>query len=517
MGWVGAILFLVVAIVFVILWLLERKRHTAAKEKVQQLSKYETIVDAEATAQSIISTASTQANEILHSADMAKQEANQNLLNAKHQSEIILSSANTQAKSIVEQANQESGTIVSFAKEQAQQIAGDALAAKEKAKQYEATVVAMRNTIQGYGDEWLKPTYSLLDELADEFGYTEAGQNLKEARAHSAKMVKDGLAATCEYVEQNRKQTAISFVVDAFNGKVDSILSKTKQDNYGKLEQKIKDAFTMVNYNGMAFRNARITEDYLASRLEELRWGVVAQELRAREIEEQRVIRERMREEERARREFERAQKQAQKEEEMLRKAMDKAREQLAQASEEQRAKYESQLAEYEKKLKEAEEKNQRALSMAQQTKRGNVYVISNIGSFGENVYKVGMTRRLNPMDRVHELSDASVPFPFDVHAFIESEDAPALEHDLHQELALMQMNKVNPRKEFFKVSLTDIRSMVEKRGLNVSWTMAADAAEYRETLAIEERIKSDPELKARWEAFAQSVVEEDEDIENKA
>ena len=111
----------------------------------------------------------------------------------------------------------------------------------------------------------------------------------------------------------------------------------------------------------------------------------------------------------------------------------------------------------------EAEEKNQRALSMAQQTKRGNVYVISNIGSFGENVYKVGMTRRLEPMDRVRELGDASVPFPFDVHAIIESDDAPALENTLHKALALMQVNKVNPRKEFFRVSLSDIHEIKEK------------------------------------------------------
>jgi hypothetical protein len=327
-------------------------------------------------------------------------------------------------------------------------------------------------------------------------------------------MVKEHLAAACDYVEDNRRTTAINFVVDAFNGKVDSILSKSKKDNYGKLEQQIRDAYALVNYNGKAFRNARISEEYLDARLQELHWAVIVQELRAKEQEEQREARERMREEEKARRDFERAQKAAEKEEAMLKKTMEKAQAMLEKASEEQRAQYEAQLADLAQKLQEAEEKNQRAISMAQQTKRGNVYVISNIGSFGENVYKVGMTRRLDPLDRVRELGDASVPFKFDVHAIIESEDAPALEHTLHQELALMQMNKVNPRKEFFKVSLADIRKLVEKHGLNVSWTMAAEAAEYRETMAIEEQMKNDPAVQARWMAYVQSISEENTEEE---
>lgn len=199
----------------------------------------------------------------------------------------------------------------------------------------------------------------------------------------------------------------------------------------------------------------------------------------------------------------------------MLQKALEKAKAMLEKASEDQRAQYEAQITELAEKLKEAEEKSQRALSMAQQTRRGNVYVISNIGSFGENVYKVGMTRRLDPLDRVRELGDASVPFKFDVHAIIESEDAPALEHALHQELALMQMNKVNPRKEFFKVPLTDIKKLVEKRGLSVTWTMAAEAAEYKETLAIEEQMKNDPEVKKKWIAYAESLSESDESAED--
>ena len=152
-----------------------------------------------------------------------------------------------------------------------------------------------------------------------------------------------------------------------------------------------------MNYNGSAFRNATITEEYLDARLTELKWVAAVFVIREKEKEEQRRIREQIREEDKVRREIERALKEAAKEEEALQKAMEKVRAQVARANEEQKAKFLEQLTELEARLKEAEEKNQRALSMAQQTKAGHVYVISNIGSLGENVFKVGMTRRLEP------------------------------------------------------------------------------------------------------------------------
>lgn len=299
-------------------------------------------------------------------------------------------------------------------------------------------------------------------------------------------LVKEQQAATCDYAEINRRTTAIHFVLDAFNGKVDSALSRVKHDNYGKLEQEIKDAFALVNNNGGAFRNARIESVYLKTRQEELRWAVAVQELKRLEQEEQRAIREQMREEEKARREIEKAIKDAEKEERLLAKALKEAKAQLAAAHGDEKAEYEAKLAELQDKLLAAEERGQRAISMAEQTRRGHVYVISNIGSFGENVFKIGMTRRLEPLDRVKELGDASVPFEFDVHAMIFSEDAPKLEKELHRHFDKDSVNKVNPRKEFFDISLPVIRQKVDQIGMKeVHWTMKAEAAEYRESLAI--------------------------------
>lgn len=133
-------------------------------------------------------------------------------------------------------------------------------------------------------------------------------------------------------------------------------------------------------------------------------------------------------------------------------------------------------------KLEDAMERAGRAKSMAQQTRAGYVYVISNTGSFGKDVYKVGMTRRLEPMDRIKELGDASVPFSFDVHMMISCNDAPTLEKNMHKDLSQYRVNKVNNRKEFFKVSIDKIAKFVEKNHGTVDYKAEADAFEYNES-----------------------------------
>ena len=120
---------------------------------------------------------------------------------------------------------------------------------------------------------------------------------------------------------------------------------------------------------------------------------------------------------------------------------------------------------------------------MAEQTKRGHVYIISNIGSFGDDVYKIGLTRRLDPMERVKELGDASVPFAFDVHAMIFSENAPSLEKELHHAFRHSRVNAINYRKEFFNVTLDDIRQKAEEISDNtIDFKMTALAEEYYES-----------------------------------
>jgi hypothetical protein len=411
---------------------------------------------------------------------------------ATKDSKNIILEARKEAKEIkikangkLEEAQQTATKIEEEALLRAREIAGDALEAKGKAEQYEETDKAMKNIIKGYGDEYLIPNETLLDELAEEYNHTEAGKELADLRKRIRKMIKNNEIADCDYVEQTRKTTAIEFVIDAFNGKVDTIMSKVKHDNYGILDQKLNDAFRIVNHNGKPFKNARILPLYFDIIVQQLKLSVTVHELKKKDQEEQKSIREAIREEEKARRDYEKALKQSEKEERLIANALKEAEAKLKGAALNEKAKYEEQLNSLLKELEIAKDKGQRAMSMAQQTRRGHVYVISNVGSFGENIFKIGLTRRLNPLDRVKELGDASVPFSFDVHAIIFSEDAPNLEKELHISFKKYQVNKVNPRKEFFNLPLTDIKNKVIKMDLNTHWTMKADALEYRESLQL--------------------------------
>jgi DNA repair exonuclease SbcCD ATPase subunit len=205
----------------------------------------------------------------------------------------------------------------------------------------------------------------------------------------------------------------------------------------------------------------------------------------AKEREEQREIREQMKEEEKARRDLERAQVEAEKDTERYAKALSKARQDVEQANGERQQKLLAEISRLETALTQAEAQKQRAIAQAQLTRSGYVYVISNIGAFGENVYKIGMTRRLDPQDRVDELGDASVPFPFDVHAMIYTNDAPTLENALHRAFANSRVNLVNFRKEFFRVRLEDIEKVAKNHNAQIAFTLVAKADQYRQSESI--------------------------------
>lgn len=478
--------------------------------EVSRLQPWASIPDANERAESILREASARVAEIEREAtnarNQSREESERELAAARDDARRVIAAARDRASLAAEEAraaavhaSMQAAKIIEEAELQARSIAGKAFDAVRNSERYERIASAMRNRIEGYGDRYIVPAASFLDQLAEEMSHKEAGRSLRLARSHSAALVEAGKAAGCEYAEPRRRESAERFVVDAFNGRVDSILSRAKHDNYGTLNQEILDAFELVNFNGQAFRDAHITPDYLFARQEELRWACVVQELRRLQQEEQRRIREQIREEEKARRDYERAIRETAKEEERVRAAIAKAQSQMAAATEAQRAKYEAQLADLSARLQVAEERGQRAVSMAQITKRGYVYIISNVGAFGEHVYKIGLTRRLDPMDRIWELGDASVPFDFDVHAMILSDDAPSLERQLHRHFLLNQVNKVNHRKEFFRVTAAALRTELEAIGVAAHFTLVAEAREFRETQAIERQISESEAARDAW------------------
>lgn len=479
------------------------------------------LTEAQRRADQIIERAMAEAQEkggkLRREAEAMKAEAGETLKVVKRQAADALEEARKEAREVTSKARKEAKEkrekaesaldlatryaldIRQRGEQRALEVAGAAYEAKGRLKEYEALTQALQNKIKGYEGTYLVPPGHVLDELAEEFGFSKAGEKLKLARERTKLMRESGIAATCGYPDGWKKDHALKFVLSTFDGKVDTVLSRVKPGNQGKLIQEIKDAYSLVNKDGEVYKNARIQEEYLDSRLEEVKWAAAVQKVKEKTREEQRAIREQIREEERARKEIEKAIKQAEREEDLVNKAIAKVRKQFEEASEAERAKLEDQLQELNIKLIEAEEKGKKALSMAQQTKRGHVYIISNVGSFGDGVYKIGLTRRLDPTERVRELGDASVPFPFDVHAMLSSEDAPALENALHRRFVERQVNKINKRKEFFKVGIEELRQVIEELGIEATWTIAAEANQYRETLALEQAMKSDTEIRRKW------------------
>jgi len=278
----------------------------------------------------------------------------------------------------------------------------------------------------------------------------------------------------------------LKLMLFAFNGECDGLISKVKWNNAEKTKEKIINTFENINKLGKA-QQLYITEEFLNLKLEELGLSYEFELKKYQEKEEQRILREQMREEEKAQREFERAKKEAEDEELHYQKALQKAQDELLNTNQQNTSILIDKIKDLEEKLALAHEKKERAIAMAQLTKVGHIYVISNIGSFGENVFKIGMTRRLDPIDRIRELGDASVPFHFDVHAVIYSENAPQLENEIHKYFSSHRVNQVNTKKEFFKISLEEIEAfIVNHTKAEILFTQIAEAREFRETSALQ-------------------------------
>ena len=204
------------------------------------------------------------------------------------------------------------------------------------------------------------------------------------------------------------------------------------------------------------------------------------------EKEAARDLRQRQREEAKAQKELEEARKKLEKEQTHYENALSKLVEQIKSASAASRADLEQRWKELTSKLQAIEADIKQVDYRAANQRAGYVYIISNIGAFGEGIYKIGMTRRLDPMERVDELGDASVPFNFDVHAMIFTEDAPGLEAALHSAFADKKLNFVNQRREFFRVSLDEIKAVVKKNyDKTVEFVDIPPAEQYRESLKM--------------------------------
>ncbi len=334
-------------------------------------------------------------------------------------------------------------------------------------------------------------SYDTAGEYADELNRVREAIKVSITAGNACVCTADWVVEGSRKKGQQMTQKQIKLMLRAFNGESDAAIAKVKYNNAEAMEKRIERAFDAINKMG-APNKTSLQEPYLNLKLAELR---LVHEHAVKKQEEREAAQEaaaQLREDEKAAKELAKITKDAEKDERAKQHALDKAREELRQlhganlvAQQEQTSRLEAAVAKLESELQEALDRKAKAIARAQLTRSGWVYVLSNIGSFGEDVYKIGLTRRFDPTVRVRELGDASVPFLFDVHAMVFSEDAPALENALHRRFDDRRVNMVNRRKEYFRVSLQEIREAFAMEHGMVSFVLEPDAPEYWETLAI--------------------------------
>lgn len=247
----------------------------------------------------------------------------------------------------------------------------------------------------------------------------------------------------------------------AFNDECDTLVDKVKVSNYDSYVKRMNKACETISKLG-SMMSIAITSQYHSLKLSELALALDYQKKKEQEKEDQREARQRLREEAALRKEIEEARKKIIKEQTHYEQALNKIIKQLETATPEQQTELVLKQHEIEEQLKSISKSMQDIDYREANQRAGYVYIISNIGAFGNDVYKIGMTRRLEPMDRIYELGDASVPFKFDVHALIFSDDAPSLENALHKAFEDRKVNMVNTRREFFRVTLDEIKAVVK-------------------------------------------------------
>ena len=317
----------------------------------------------------------------------------------------------------------------------------------------------------------------------------ECRNQLSLLKANLQDLVKSGEAViisssgTRKEINDNQKQ-----IIRCFNTECDNVLYNITTKNIDAMRNKIAKSYETLN-KIFKVDGVELSKTFLEYKLNELNLVYTYELKKEQEKEVQRAIKEQMIEEEKVRREIERQKAKIDKDQQQCTGEISKLTSYLQKTTNDaEKQLYIDKIRDLENRIKELETEKQDVLEREVNALAGYVYIISNIGSFGDDIYKIGMTRRLEPMDRIKELSSASVPFEFDVHAMIFSNNAPELETNLHKHFEKESVNRVNLRKEFFKVKLDDIEDYVKSNFNNtVQFTKIPAATEYRQTLQIME------------------------------
>ena len=367
--------------------------------------------------------------------------------------------------------------------------------AQQEAATVAAQVRALQDQILVLEESLLLESFALYLPKFKLTSTTEYKLRLDETRAKQKEMIKVGTAASGNMNwEVNGKKSEgkklvndmIKLVIRSFNNECDSCVDNVKFDNVELGEKRIRQSFEACNKLGRVM-TVDLSSRYLDLKLDELHLAHEFQVKRQEEKEEAKRIREELREQQKLEQEIRVAREKITKERKHFSAALKDLQARLDKATtEEDRTALKSKIDEVEASKAALDGEEKLIDYRERNAKAGYVYVISNLGAFGEGVYKIGMTRRLDPMERIDELGDASVPFWFDVHAMVFSDNAPALEAKLHERFAAGRLNKVNGRKEFFKASIEEIEAVIRQHYDPVVEVVREAAAEqYRESLRM--------------------------------
>lgn len=357
----------------------------------------------------------------------------------------------------------------------------------EQAEYLSQKLVGLNEEISMLDYGMYRPTY----DFANSDHYKE---KLASVRQKQKQLIKDKKACTGDVnwkvngsASQGRKMLSDmqKLLLRAFNSECDDIIAHVRISNHEKAAARIQSNADSISRLGQIMKIS-ITHEYVKLKISELDLALDFAQKKEEEKERLRELRAQEREEAKAQKEIEEAKKKLVKEQTHYQNALNTLSVQLEKNPDDadllqKKMELEAALADTEKAIADVDyrQANRRA---------GYVYVISNIGAFGEDVYKIGMTRRLEPMDRVNELGDASVPFQFDVHALIFTEDAPGLEAALHTAFENRKVNKINPRREFFRVPLEEIKRVVRQNfDKTVEWIDVPEAEQYRQSLVMQQ------------------------------
>lgn len=387
---------------------------------------------------------------------------------------------------------------ISQAQEQLSSLKNDICTLQKAKLKVDSEIKIAKENLIETNDEVLMQSFAL---YAPQFQFTSSAMYKEELdiiRKKEKDMIREGTAATGNMnwtvngsSSQGKKMVKDmqKLLIRAFNSECDDCVDHVRFNNIETMEKRIRASHEAISKLGTVM-SISISARYLNLKLKELRLSYEYQQKKQEEKERLRQLRADERERVKLEKEIEEARKKLEKEKKHYSNALEKLKAQFATATEQELPALEMKKKELESQLGEIAHSIEQVDYRAANQKAGYVYVISNIGAFGEGIYKIGMTRRLEPMDRIDELGDASVPFDFDVHALIFSEDAPALEAALHRAFDSRKVNMVNTRREFFRVSLDEVKKVVyENFDKTVEFVDVPPAEQYRESLILRKTV----------------------------